>query len=1104
VRGHNGAFDASRPFTIEVKVTDVSCTGVTLTDDPLVGFNPVGTSRRTLILTNTAQFPLGSDTAGLKTKLGNFAGRSDIAGELVDLDTIAGVRSAYAIWNGAKDCPAAANIVARRIKDVITAYKAANPGLAYIVIAGSDRVVPFFRTPDQSGLGSEKDYRPAVLDPTASQASLRLGYVLTQDFYGSTRAVSRFDHELYLPDLAVGRLVESVSDIGAVIDAYPASGAVAPTRALVTGYDFLADTALYIEKQFTDGKLALVDRLIQPIGESHKGPNAWTASQLRAKLFGATTYGILSLNSHFSANSMLAADYATRLLSSEIAALPAADTRFLNALILSTGCHSGYNIVDGEATTLTQPIDWVQAFAARGATVIGGTGYQYGDTDFMKYSEKILGETALELRYGTGPVPIGVALANAKRTYLSSLSSLKGIDEKALAEATLYGLPMLGYDLPASGRLIRPTQGTIGALTPLTSDGLSYATLSPVYVLTEHHRPLTIVGGTVTTDAIYWDADGNVAVSPGSPVLPQTLNGVSAVGQSVRGALLQSATYSDEPGITPFTDVATTEVRGVHPRYVTDVFTPVRPFGLNHFSGSNLMTTPFQFRSTSGGTTGVGRRFTSESFRLYYSSLTDARALAAAPVVYTVTLSRSANPDLVDVDVVVGAQGTVGTLAAVGIEEVWATYTAETPSTDTLSRYGKWTSIKLSRYATTTKGPGIASRYSGSIPRGSTPVTDVRALIQAVGGNGLVTWASNDGAYYRVVDETATAAQPKVTTEISLTVPAGGTYLATLAVRARLTAVGAGLNGKAVSFRSGGIRVDATTATDLGTGQTGWAVAQLPLNSAPGTAQVTVGFAEDLVYLGSGDDKSTIVDKAAASFGAARLSPVSLGGTGLVATLSGAGRPLGGQLVMLTAAGRTTQTFTDGFGGVRLDTADGFPAGAYSLSIAYAGNDRFFDASLKTDVVVYDPNAFTAGVGTIITPPATVGLVTGKPVAFGFAAVYRPGATTPIGILEFYSRESGVLLSATSLDWLAVSAGRAEFQGHGRLNGYAGWSFRVVAIDGSPDRFEIRIWQDGVTTYDGPTYRTGNSLASGAVIARLLQPGERDLSPSDLRRLAER
>lgn len=1085
VRGHNGAFDASRPFTITATVTDVSCAGATLTDYP-VSLAVAGSGRQTLILTNTAR--LTGNTAGFLTRLGQLAARPEVAGAVVNLATLPAAVNAYNQWNGAQDCPAAANIVARSVKDVINAYRATNPGLRYIVIAGNDNVVPFFRQPDQSGLGNERDYRPAVLDPTASQASLRLGYVLTQDFYGSVRPISRFDHELHLPDLAVGRLVESITQMTAVIDAYiGANGVVAPTRALVAGYDFLSDAAGYIADQFAANSLTVDRQLIQPVGQPPTGPNAWTADQLRAKLFGATTFGIVSLNAHFSANRLLAADYATRLLSTEVSGLPAADTRFRNTLVLSTGCHSAYGIVDAHATALTDPVDWAQAFAARGATLIGGTGYQYGDTDFMKYSEKILADTALELRYGTGPVAIGVALANAKRTYVSSLATLRGIDEKAVSEATLYGLPFLGYNLPAATRLVRPIAGTVTTLTPLTSTGLSFAAITPTYTLNRNARTLTVDGGP-SVQAIYYDINGEVAVAPEAPVLPQITQGVGATGQAVRGAVLQSATYVDEAGVTPFTDVATTEVRGAHPRYVTNVFTPVRPFDLNHFAGSNLVSTPFQFRSTAGGTTGVARRFTAESFRVYYSSLTDARALASAPVVYTVALS--ANPTdatLVDVSVMVGG------LAAVGIEEVFATYTAETGSL-----YGSWASLRLTDFGGTANGSGIARQFVGSIPRGTSPVNDVRALVQAVGGNGLVTWASNNGAYYSVVDETATAADPKQTTTLAAVVPATGAYLSTAAVSATLLAGTDGLVGKRVSFRSGGVRVDAIT------GAGGVANAQLPLVSAPGAATVSVGFAEDDEYLGSGDEKTITVGRAASSFTATAGSPQSLGDSILVATLSGGGEPLGGQLVTLTGGGRTAQTFTDGYGRVRLDTADGFPAGTYPLAITYAGNDRFLGANLTTSVIVFDRNVFTAGIGRIVIPAGSVGLVPGKRAYFAFAAVYRPGAATPIGIFDFYSYESNLLFVATSFDWLAASGGRAEMQGRGKVNGQVGWSFRAVATDGSPDRFEVRIWKDGVTTYAAPTYRTGNALEAGAVIVRLLQPSERNLSPSDLRRLAER
>ncbi len=71
--------------------------------------------------------------------------------------------------------------------------------------------------------------------------------------------------------------------------------------------------------------------------------------------------------------------------------------------MFSAGCHSGYNIVDGDAIPgVTVPLDWAQAFAQKQATLIAGTGYQYGDTDFLEYSERLYRDFARELRAGTG------------------------------------------------------------------------------------------------------------------------------------------------------------------------------------------------------------------------------------------------------------------------------------------------------------------------------------------------------------------------------------------------------------------------------------------------------------------------------------------------------------------------------------------------------------------------------------------------------------------------------------------------------------------------------------------------------------------------------
>ncbi len=83
--------------------------------------------------------------------------------------------------------------------------------------------------------------------------------------------------------------------------------------------------------------------------------------------------------------------------------------------------------------------------------------------------------------------------------------------------------------------------------------------------------------------------------------------------------------------------------------------------------------------------------------------------------------------------------------------------------------------------------------------------------------------------------------------------------------------------------------------------------------------------------------------------------------------------------------------------------------------------------------------------------------------------------------MEFQAKESNVAFKATSIDWLAISGNRAEAQGHGTVNDVAGWTFRVVLVDG-PDKFEIRIWHDGADLTSTPVYFTGGSIGSGSVV----------------------
>ena len=152
------------------------------------------------------------------------------------------------------------------------------------------------------------------------------------------------------------------------------------------------------------------------------------------------------LAGHFNSSEALAADYTTEINTSE---LINSNTDFTNTIVFSQGCHSGYNLVDDDRIQdVTDPLDWAQAFATKGATLIAGTGFQYGDTDLISYSEAIYANFSHQLLAGTGAVAVGDALVAAKKAYLAATPTLGTLDTKALLEASLFGLPMLSVNFP--------------------------------------------------------------------------------------------------------------------------------------------------------------------------------------------------------------------------------------------------------------------------------------------------------------------------------------------------------------------------------------------------------------------------------------------------------------------------------------------------------------------------------------------------------------------------------------------------------------------------------------------------------------------------------
>ena len=147
-----------------------------------------------------------------------------------------------------------------------------------------------------------------------------------------------------MPGLAVGRLIETPAEIAGHDRRVhrPPGGVVAPTSSLVTGYDFLADAADAVTTELQSGTGVAPQTLVTANGVSPQDPLSWNATQLSAALFGSR-HDVIFLAGHFSANSALAADFTTSLLTSDLAA---STTDFTNSIVFSAGCHAGYNIVD--------------------------------------------------------------------------------------------------------------------------------------------------------------------------------------------------------------------------------------------------------------------------------------------------------------------------------------------------------------------------------------------------------------------------------------------------------------------------------------------------------------------------------------------------------------------------------------------------------------------------------------------------------------------------------------------------------------------------------------------------------------------------------------
>ena len=939
-----GPYNLVTPFTLEVMVQGGVCGDVQPIpegdegDPPVISGGLPSGSAMSLILTDSSRLDgTPAEVTAALAKLNTLAARGDVQGLVVDLAEARYERVALA--NAQADnidnlpCAAAKNIVAKENKKVIDEYREANPTLQYIVLAGGADVIPFFQTPDVSELANEKDYVPPVAPLTASEAGLRSNLVPGQDAYGSQTELTQAGHTLALPDLAVGRLVNSASDISAAVDTYIATGGiVTPDSSLVTGYDFVGDAAVAIKAEMDAGTGSTADTLIQPPGESPSGPNAWTANQLRTKLL-AGNFDIAVLTGHFSAGDLLAADYASQISAAELA-----QTAFTNRLILTLGCHGGYSMPAGDLIQNVSPDpDWAKLFLRKGAAgYIAATGYAYGDTELTEYGERLFLLMAQQLRTGAGPVSIGQAVVKAKQQYLASTAQLTGIDQKTIVEMALYGLPMMKVDMPGA-RLNPPADNSIAGTPTQVSGlgaafGLSSATVALNPVLTNHTKNLNNLagGGTVTTT--YLSGAQGVVANPFEPIYPKAIFNVTATDKVLRGVALRGGTYTDLMGIVPLTASPTTETSTAHLSYNTDVFYPTQTWASNFYDAvaggkTRLITFPAQFQSSApGAIDGTLRKFDSLDLRLYYladdwtqagSPETKAAGVSAAPNIQGVSAFMDGGNMKFRVNVV--AEGSAG------VREVWVLYTGKPGS----FYHEAWYPLDLSRNA---DDPTI---WEASFQPNGSP-GDILFMVQAVGGAGLTSLATNLGAYYSLTPPTPP--QPPAATTLTLqSPPSSGIYLKESTFHALLQSGGQPLPDQLVSLDIGGQQTFAFT--------NGLGVAELKLRHVvrPGQYTVEARFRGNTQYLGSNATSDFTVNKDTTTLTVtpASASAMTSQPTPFVAVVrDSSGQPLGGKSVFFVVHNSThtfaTSVIADFQGNAALGAVP-LPAGTYTVDAYFMG-----------------------------------------------------------------------------------------------------------------------------------------------------------------------
>ena len=453
----------------------------------------------------------------------------------------------------------------------------------------------------------------------------------------------------------------------------------------------------------------------------------------------------------------------------------------------------------------------------------------------------------------------------------------------------------------------------------------------------------------------------------------------------LRGVGFRGGSFADIDDIIPLTGAPTNELRGVHVPFVSPVFFPMRSWTVNYFGAlggngtTSLLVTPAQHRAKDIALgTSTLRKYSNLDVRLFYSGNLGSPPYPTAPP----PENQLGNPALSDAPTIVSVlalpagAGVEFTAKVVGdpkaaIHEVWVTYTSD--------GVNSWQSLDLRQCVAPLAGACTVEdshTWKGTL---STVPTNLRYVVQAVNGFGLVTLDDNLGVYYGL----GGSAQAPTTVTL-LSTPPSATFGDTKPVTVNLKSGGTNLDQKNVIVSIGGAARVGTTDS------AGNVTVNVPLVSVPGSYRIIASFGGDSALLPSSASAGPItVAKAPTSLAALSLASAT---STLTGTIGGKTQPLMQEAVtfVLTNASnvvlKTIVVITDYLGQAKLPPT-GLQAGTYRLTASFAGNATYLPVT-------------TAGQDLVIAPQ-TITFSSGLPLALGY-----PGSTTYPAIAEFTASSS--------------------------------------------------------------------------------------------------